>query len=828
MRTIMMFLLAILLLGFHHVLPAQDGYIFPSTTTIGPGVIHKHMVDKQAPLNIHVVEIDLSNPYISMETVKAQDAYSGYERTSSMSSRKNHIGHWSVAGVNGDFYATGGIPINSQVINGELLRTVGYNNKSTLGFDAANRPVISITNFSGKLILKNAGRAISGVNQDRQTNFLVVYNPFWGNHTDTNEWGTEVEITPLTDWTVNDTIVCVAGDIARLVGKMPIPAGKAVLSGHQEASDFLYNNIQSGDTLKLVLELQPALANIKQLIGGFPKIVSEGVNYVDQGYAQEDGPPHTYQRHPRTAVGFSADSTRLYFITVDGRQDLLSRGMTLPELADFMISIGVAHGINLDGGGSTTMVVRNQVKNSPSDGSERSVANSLLAVSSAPQGTLHYVQMEPDNQRLFLNESITFKTSGWDEYYNPVSLNTANLTWQVDPALGTVSADGYFTATANGGQGYVYALYDGIKDSAYVHIVRIKQIVLAPQITVTDTLRTLQFRVRAIDEDDGEPELAGTVYQWQSLNPQVGEVDSTGLFRARQAGTTQVVVQYAELSDTAEVHVEIGSGQMLLDSLDTGMNWELGGEYIDSLATVMSIVDTPRTFGEKAIRVDYRFTRLSTKSSWIHLYTDIPVYGIPDYFEFDFKSDGQKHRAYIYAYDSEGDLFKNMITKYATVSASYDTLRALMRNFRNEDGAVLDHPLRIESLRVKLGYYSELDEINEGTVYFDNLRAVYPQVTSIIPLHQGRLPQRACLHPNYPNPFNPITTIAFETVQSGMVELVIYDLLGRKVETLLSQELNAGFHRAQWDATHHASGIYLVRLSTARGFTQARKLVLLK
>ena len=823
----------ILFLCLVAIAQAQINYTVAHTTQVAPGAWHKKLLAPQIPLEIHVLEIDLTNPYMHIESAAANNRLAGWQRTSAMSAANDYEGHRVAGAINGDFYDGNGVSINAQVVHGELLKTENINPSdpkywSTIGFDQQGKPAISLNIFSSFMLTRNASRTIDEINKSRGSNQLILYNSYIAASTGTNSKGCEVLINPLNGWAVNDTLYCLVEAKAAGAGNMAIPKGKAVLSGSGNDSTFLADQLQIGDTIRVFLGLIGAPGKLMELVGGFPRIVKDGQNYAVDGYREEGGSAsfHT-DIHPRTGIGFSADSTTVYFVTVDGRQ-VSSKGINLIDLADVMISLGVAQGMNLDGGGSTTMVVRNQVKNSPSDGNERSVANALLAVSTAPQGSLHYVQMEPDNHRLFLNESVTFRTSGWDEYYNPVNLNTTNLSYQVDAALGTVSSGGIFTATANGGSGYVYALYDGIKDSAYVHIVRIKQIVLAPQITVSDTLRTVQFRVRAIDEADGEPDLASTVYQWQSLNPQVGEVDSTGIFRARQAGTTQVVVRYAELSDTAEVHVEIGSGQMLLDSLDTGKNWELGGEYIDSLATVMSIVDTPRTFGEKAIRVDYRFTRLSTRSSWIHLYTDIPVYGIPDYFEFDFKSDGQQHRAYIYAYDSEGELFKNMITKYATVSDRYDTLRALMKNFRNDQGAVLDHPLRIESLRVKLGYYSALDEINEGTVYFDNLRAVYPQVTSIIPLDGGQLPQRAYLHPNYPNPFNPITTIAFETVQAGQVELVIYDLLGRKVETLVSQELNAGFHHARWDATAHASGIYLVRLSTAEGFSQCRKVVLLK
>jgi hypothetical protein len=82
-------------------------------------------------------------------------------------------------------------------------------------------------------------------------------------------------------------------------------------------------------------------------------------------------------RHPRTAVGIRPDGS-VVLVTVDGRQASLSRGATLAELASILITQGASQGLNLDGGGSSVAVARNLVVNSPSDGSQRPVADALL------------------------------------------------------------------------------------------------------------------------------------------------------------------------------------------------------------------------------------------------------------------------------------------------------------------------------------------------------------------------------------------------------------------------------------------------------------------
>jgi YVTN family beta-propeller protein len=91
-----------------------------------------------------------------------------------------------------------------------------------------------------------------------------------------------------------------------------------------------------------------------------------------------------------------------------------------------------------------------------------------------------------------------------------------------------------------------------------------------------------------------------------------------------------------------------------------------------------------------------------------------------------------------------------------------------------------------------------------------------------------RNPERFVLSQNYPNPFNPITKINYELPFTNYVELNIYNLLGQKLETLVSEIQNAGYHQVEWDASDYTSGIYLYRLRSDNGFVQTKRLVLLK
>ncbi len=89
------------------------------------------------------------------------------------------------------------------------------------------------------------------------------------------------------------------------------------------------------------------------------------------------------------------------------------------------------------------------------------------------------------------------------------------------------------------------------------------------------------------------------------------------------------------------------------------------------------------------------------------------------------------------------------------------------------------------------------------------------------------IPSRFELSQNYPNPFNPATNIEFKIAKSGLVNLTIYDAMGREVETLVNSELNLGTYKADWDASNMVSGVYFCRLS-AEDFSETKRMVLIK
>lgn len=165
-------------------------------------------------------------------------------------------------------------------------------------------------------------------------------------------------------------------------GQASIPWDGIVLSGHGRGADDLWAFVQAhrSSLVELVSNTTPGLS---QSFSGHPVLLRDGQR---QWMDPLDG--KVMQRHPRTVVGWD-DQGHVWFLLVDGRQQG-SRGMTLAEATDRMLSLGATNAVNLDGGGSSTMVSTCPspsgwcVRNHPSDGRQRNVWVALAIAPAAP------------------------------------------------------------------------------------------------------------------------------------------------------------------------------------------------------------------------------------------------------------------------------------------------------------------------------------------------------------------------------------------------------------------------------------------------------------
>lgn len=506
---------------------------------IGPGVRQVTLRRSAGPCVAQVVEVDTTQRYVSVHPSRPAEPVLGVLRLSAQTSRLGPDGARPIAAVNGDHFIPDrgrfqGLPIGASIADGEILHSPYPRSALILAPDGSAR--IAILTLHGLLVRPDGKQhALTAVNHPRGRDAMVLYSSRFGGSTRTAAAGVEVVLKPETlPVRHSEYRSAVVKQVRPGEGDTAIPVDGLVLSGCGTAAGFL-KELRPGDTLQFQIDFDPVLNEREEVIGGGPRLVRDGrISVEDEAniIARTSG----RSRQPRTAVGIR-DRT-LVLATVDGRRRGQSVGMTFAELARFMVELGCQQAMALDGGGSTTMWVRGSVRNRPSDGVERPVANSLVVYSSAPVGPPKRLTIAPERLAMVSGASATFQVSAEDEYYNPVRVSPPDLRWRADPDLALTGRAGSLVAgpakqLAPGAFADVTAWAEVGEARAPVQL---RVYASPPQVQATPARARLQpgqavkLTARALDEA-GKPLLcpAGAL-RWE-CPPELGEVRG-GVFRA--------------------------------------------------------------------------------------------------------------------------------------------------------------------------------------------------------------------------------------------------------------------------------------------------------
>ena len=348
-----------------------------ATDSISKGVLYaKYRLS--GPVSADVVTIDLRDTSVSLEALQVP----GLVRTSEQARTQADPGLFVLAAINADFFSfQTGWPVGNTVINGTIV--LGLRSKrSHLVISGRARPSIERLTFMGAVVTSRGDAITLGaVNNGTPVEQARFYTPWYGADTGNDTLGVKIllETMGLAKGIHDTAFHVVTGRVIH--GRAPIAGNGGVLAVPEEVLQRLAGGFLKGDTVAMVMDLVPYVPDIQQVLGGAGRILRDGRCDTVENHARENlSLEFQSDRHPRTFVGFDRDTTRLYLCTVDGRQET-SRGMNFAEMAGFLLSLGAWNAVNLDGGGSTTMVVNGKVVNSPSDVTgERPVANIFVVV----------------------------------------------------------------------------------------------------------------------------------------------------------------------------------------------------------------------------------------------------------------------------------------------------------------------------------------------------------------------------------------------------------------------------------------------------------------
>jgi hypothetical protein len=364
---------------------------------LAPGVSYRQFIDRNGPLMVYLVRVDLRRKDLDLRVARAKDQLRGREKPTDMVKRAQPDGAVILAAVNGDFFELkSGENENNQVMNGEWWKGLKvtdspydtYDNAHIqFGLDAARRPLMDRFILDARALVRGVTTPIITVNFNPSGNpeGTALYTSRFGDTTPRDTSRLTAEATLTAAGRRGDTVIFVRRGAVSNASGSAIPRDGAVLAAY--GAGLRTKEVQGmadGDTVRIVLTTLPRPPRggaPTLLIGGWPRILRDGKEVASEAPTVEGTISRNAEsKHPRTAIGFSRDSTTLYILTVDGRSTE-SVGVTLVELADLMRRVGAWQAMNFDGGGSTTMVVNGALMNKPTDTTgERDVGSALLVV----------------------------------------------------------------------------------------------------------------------------------------------------------------------------------------------------------------------------------------------------------------------------------------------------------------------------------------------------------------------------------------------------------------------------------------------------------------
>ena len=401
-------------------------------------------------LNINVLEVDLNDENTEVGLLNSENGLNTFQTVYQMANKDN-----IVAAINGDFFngtSVNGNTIGLSISNGELLTTTYYENelKDTFAsfiLDEDNEAWVDY--FTHKITLrnkKNKEELLIAEYNKVSTNYEypVIYTSDWGKYS----YGSKLS---LTEMLVKDGKV---KEIRENGEPFEIPEDGFVVATYGETAKRMMEDFKKNNKVEVDIEMDLDIDEIKMAVSG-------GAVLVKEGEIPETFSSNITGSNPRTAIGVSKDGNTLYLVTVDGRQ-VSSIGMTQTELAEFLKEKGVYNAINLDGGGSTTMVARNlgeaviKTVNSPSGGSLRMVTNAIGIYNNKKTGSLSNLVLKVPEENVFVNSKMQIEVLGYDKYYNPVEVDFDDVDFTVDGVLATVE-DGMIFAGDEAGTAKITA-----------------------------------------------------------------------------------------------------------------------------------------------------------------------------------------------------------------------------------------------------------------------------------------------------------------------------------------------------------------------------------
>lgn len=555
--------------------------------------------------NINVIRIDLNDTNIEVKPIFSSSGLKVKDTVGKMVIDSN-----AIAGINGDFFASfnDSSPLGVMVVDGEVVSTATemQQNIPTIAIDNNNKAFIaylgttmSATVNKGIIVdIKSKNKASSTYEDVR------LYDKNWASKSIGNKYFKD-----MVEVVVKNNIVT---EVRIGQGPADMPTDGYVLAARKGGGQVLTNNFKVGDTVDLNMSSNPDYKNIKTALGGGSIVLKEGKYVKNPWDIQING------RHPRTAIGISKDRSQLIMVTVDGRSKN-SIGVTQLGLAQIMSELGSHEAINLDGGGSTTMVTNvvpgaaPKVENVVSDNSQRKVSNGLGVFKKI--GPLEHIELNTNGNDMFTGTTKELQVKGFDQNKNPIEINNKEVIFSVDSSKGQIIEN--VLHAKEEGNVIVKATYEDKSVNVTMNLFEeVKELKFeSEKLEMPINSEKSLGKVFGINNKGLAIEINNKDISWEATN-NIGQIKD-GIFKSSSSvGQGNIIARFKDKSK--EIPVVVDDSMVSINNFD-----KLGDIRFDKFPQVVTggiTFSDDFKQGTKSLRLSYDFTKTdSNRAAYVVL-----------------------------------------------------------------------------------------------------------------------------------------------------------------------------------------------------------------
>lgn len=688
--------------------------IYENGQEIGPGTYYNNLnyITPNGNFMVNMLECNLDAKYLKVEVGDGGSTIVNkpvsYQAQLNTNSNRRVIG-----ATNGDFFdmtTVKGLTYGTSVINREIRTAV--KSSTVLGITGSGDCFIDTLNMEGAVVYKDKKVEVSYVNRMKWGDQAVLYTPSFGKNLKNTVAGVDLVLNQV-DLPLEANKVY-TGKIVKIVPDSKtteIPSDGVIISlNGKTIKQFI--GAKTGDEVSFYVNFDKP--DINFAVSGAPTLLEDG-KLSPKVSERSDA----LKRNPRTAVGIK--DNKLFLFTVDGRQPGYSDGMTLYEMAELLLGNGIKDAINLDGGGSTTMVVRRQgeatakLVNNPSDGKERYVGNSIQLISEAPISDPAVLKFTDSNIKIYKNSTYKPNFYVMDKYFNVLPMDTTKIKYQADGKTAKIAADGTYTTGNAAGKSYIEVVYGTAKAKLSVDIVdKVSSLVVTNDYVNLDPGEKVQMQVKAYDENKKSIFINPSAVKW-TVDGGIGAVDAKGVFTAgKKNGTGKIIASIGEVK--GEVGAKNGKTPVIVADFGNLKNVE--AKTIRSTATIrQNKSGEPVKSGKISLKLDYNFTNTTdTSAAYVTFKEPVKIVGQPIELGVWAYGDASRHWLRANYINSAGE--KKVLDFTENGGLDWKGWKYIYAELPKDE----KYPIALEQI-----YLAEPEQSrkNAGSLYFDDVMAIY-------------------------------------------------------------------------------------------------------